>query len=199
MKKGPIFTPHKGLVYGYITPLLTIALLVILVGVSVFSLTYKSKSNTATIIDNDLHVLVDIFERIDKECRILNFDYPLNLINFLNVQSFAGSEVGGINLAYPKHWQGPYRTENPTVQGQEYLVVVTHKGCFVTPGTGVRLPNGNVIGLDVVLNQDADIEAMMQPGGLLNYNGTPLAAKLTVGASVFERIMRERMITLDDE
>ena len=199
MKKGQLFTPQKGLVYGYITPLLTIILLVVLTGLSVFSLIYKSQENTATLIDNDLQVLVDAFNRIDHDCKILNFDYTLNRINFLNVQSFVGSEAGAMNLAYPDHWKGPYLNDNPTVQGQEYFIVVTHQGCFVTPGFGVRLPNGQIVGRDIVLNKDANIEVMIQPGGLLYYNGKALAAKLTVGASVFERIIREQAITLDDE
>jgi hypothetical protein len=50
-----------------------------------------------------------------------------------------------------------------------------------------------------VLNKDADIETMMQPGGLFYYNGKALAAKLKVGATVFERILREHAIRLDDE
>jgi hypothetical protein len=199
MNKGPIITPKKGFISGNITPILTVALFAILIGISVFSLMNKSKANTVALMDNDLHMFVDIFKKIHTECKILNFDYQLNVINFLNVKSFAGSEVGSINLAYPEKWQGPYLTDNPTVQGQEYLVVVTHKGCFVTPGTGVRLPSGHVIGTDIILGQDADIQEMMKEGGVLNYKGTPLAAKLDVGASVFERVMRDHLLTLDDE
>lgn len=198
MKKGQIFTPHKGLIYGYITPLLTIALFVFLIGVSVFSLMYKSKTNTAAIIDNDLHLFVDIFKRIDTDCRILSFDYTLNRINFLNVKSFSGSEIGSMQLAYPQRWQGPYLQDNPTLQEQDYLIVVTHQGYFITPGSGVRLPNGNTVGLDIVLSKDADIEAMMKPGGLLFYNGKPLAMKLQVGASMFERAMRDDALSLDE-
>jgi hypothetical protein len=199
MKKGQLFTPHKGLVYGYITPLLTIILLIVLTSLSVFSLIYKSQENTAALIDNDLQVLVDAFNRIDQDCKILNFDYTLNRINFLNVESFVGSEVGAMHLGHPEHWKGPYLKVNPTVQEQEYFVVVTHQGCFVTPGFGVRLPNGRIVGSDIVLNKDADIETMMQPGGLFYYNGKALAAKLKVGATVFERILREHAIRLDDE
>lgn len=198
MKKGLIFTPKKGLVYGYITPILTIALFVILIVVSVFSLVYKSKTNTAALIDRDLHTFVDIFKRIDMDCRILSFDYTLNPINFLNVKSFSGSEVGPMNLGYPASWKGPYIEDNPTIQGEEYLLVATQKGHFVVPGMGVRLPNGKVVGRDIVLSKDADIEAMMQPGGGLYYKGKPLAAKLQVGASVLERALRDSALRLDD-
>jgi len=198
MKKGTICTPKKGLLYGYITPILTIILLVVLVGISIFTLMHKSSNNTATLIDRDLPVLVDVFYRIDQDCKILYFDYPLNRINFLNVKSFTGSEIGEMHLAYPERWKGPYLNENPMIQGHEYVIVVTHKGCFITPGTEVQLPNGKVMGIDVVLNEDADIESMMKPDGLLYYEGTPLAAKLNVGASVFERLLREHVITLSE-
>jgi len=199
MKKGQLCTPHKGLIYGYITPVLAIGLLAVLVAISVFSLIYKSNNNMVVLIDKDLHQFVDIFERIDKDCKILNFDYTLNRINFLNVKSFVGTEVGAMHLAFPEQWKGPYLKENPMVQGQEYMVVVTHQGYFVTPGTGVRLPNGHVVGLHVVLNEGTDIEAMIKPDGALNYKGTPLAAKLNVGASLAERVLRDQAMINEEE
>lgn len=199
MNKGKKGMSGKGLAYGQVAPILTIALFVFLIGISIFSLTYKSKTNTTALIDNDMHVLVDIFNRIDKECKILNFDYTQNRINFLNVKSFAGSEVGAVNLAFPEHWQGPYLTENPTIQGEEYLIVATNKGYFITPGIGVHLPNGLVMGRDIVLNKEADLEAMMKPGGPLHYNGTQLAARLAVGAPAYEQAIREHYLTLDED
>lgn len=197
MKKGSIFTPTQGLFYGYITPVLTISLFVVLIGISVFTLIYRSNTSTAVLIDNDLHILVDAFERIDKDCRILDFDYTLNRINFLNVVTFVGSEVGPVNLSYPTNWKGPYIKDNPTIQEQEYLVVVTRKGYYITPGTGVKLPNGNVVGRDIKLDKDADIESMMKKGGLLYYNGKALAAKLNVGASALEQVIQEGLLPVE--
>lgn len=197
MKKGRFHISQKSL-YHYL-PLLTILAFIGLASMSVFILMHKSKINTGNIIDHDLQVLVDVFRRIEMDCKVIGFDDTVNRINFLNVQSFSGSEVGPMNLAYPQQWKGPYLADNLTIQEKDYVVVTTNKGFFITPGPGVRLPNGNVVGLDVVLNKDADIEKMMQPGGSLYYNGKPLAVKLGVGASVFERVMRERVITLEDE
>jgi len=199
MKKGRICTPKKGLLYGYITPILTTILLVVLVGISIYTLMQKSNSNTAAIIDRDLQTLTDIFHRIDQDCKILHFDYPLNRIDFLTVKSFVGTNVGAMHLAYPEKWKGPYLEANPMVQGQEYMIVVTHKGCFITPGTEVQLPNGKVVGVDITLNEEADIEAMMKPGGGFNADGKPLAEKLNVGASVFDQLLREHAITLGDD
>ena len=64
------------------------------------------------------------------------------------VKSFEGSEVGSLNLAYPKKWQGPYLGDNPTFQGKAYQIIRTKNGYFVTPGDGIMLPNGLVIGRD---------------------------------------------------
>jgi hypothetical protein len=199
MKKGRICTPKKGLLYGYITPILTVILLVVLVGLSIYTLMRKSNNNTAIIIDRDLQTLADVFHRIDMDCKIIHFDYPLNRIDFLNVKSFVGTDVGAMHLAYPEKWKGPYLDANPRVQGQEYMIVVTHKGCFITPGTEVQLPNGKVVGVDIILNEETDIETMMKPGGAFNADGKPLAAKLNVGASVFDQLLREHVITLDEE
>jgi hypothetical protein len=199
MKKGTICTPKKGLLYGYITPVLTVALLIVLIGISIYTLMQKSNSSTAVIIDRDLQMLVDVFHRIDQDCKILHFDYPLTRIDFLNVKSFVGNEVGSMHLAYPDRWKGPYMQANPMVQGQEYMVVVTHKGCFITPGTEVQLPNGKVVGVDITLNEEVDIEAMMKPNGVLNAGGKPLAVKLNVGASVFDQLLREHALTFGEE
>ena len=141
---------------------------------------------------------MDVFHRIDKDCRILHFDYPLTRIDFLTVKSFVGNEVGSMHLEHPDRWQGPYLNANPKVQGQEYLVVITHKGSFITPGTEVQLPNGKVVGVDITLNEEADLDAMMKPGGALNMDGKPLAAKVNLGSSVFEQLLREHAITLDE-
>lgn len=198
MKKGSVFTPKNGLFYGYITPLLTITLFTVLLGISVFSLIYRSGGATASIIEGDLHVLADVFKQIDKDCRIIDFDYTLNRINFLNVKEFSGSEVGPVNLAYPKNWKGPYLADNPTIQEIEYLVVVTNKGYYITPGTGVRLPNGAIVGRDFALDKNSDINTLMQVGGPLNYKGKALAINVDIGASTFERVMREGALPFND-
>lgn len=184
---------------GNITPILAGLLLVVLVGIAIYSLTRKSNASTAVIIDRDLQTLADVFHRIDQDCKIIHFDYPLNRIDFLNVKSFVGTDVGAMHLAYPDKWKGPYLDANPKVQGQEYMIVITHKGCFITPGTEVQLPTGKVVGVDIILNEEADIEAMMKPGGAFNADGKPLAAKLNVGASVFDQLLREHTLTLGDD
>ena len=63
----------------------------------------------------------------------------------------------------------------------------TKKGYFIVPGTGVRLSNGKVIGKDIVLDEDADIEQMAADDQALRYRGKKLAARVPTGG-VKERI-----------
>ena len=59
---------------------------------------------------------------------IYGFDYQKNPINFLNIKSFEGSEVTSMNLTFPDQWEGPYLSDNPTIQQKDYLIVKTKKG-----------------------------------------------------------------------
>ncbi len=185
MKKKMILSPHKGLVYGYLVPLLTGGLFIALIAVSIFVVYYQAKDDTGVLISQEIQRLQRIFERIDATCTITGFDYPKNPINFLTIKKdgFVGSEVGSMNLANPAAWEGPYVQDNPVIQGQAYQLVVTNKGIFITPGDGVKLPSGKVIGKDIVLNEQTDILALMaQEEGLL-YKGAQLAAQLVLKES----------------
>ena len=159
----------------------TILLFIVLTGMYVFSIKYRSRDHTIGLIANDVKRLTIIFKRIDDQCRILSFDFQKNPINFLNVKTFEGSEVGPMNLAYPDKWEGPYLDNNPTMQSKEYQIVRTKQGHFITPGDGVRLPNGKVVGTDIVLDEDADILHMMHDKNALRVRGVALAAPLPLG------------------
>lgn len=144
---------------------------------------YRSDVVSGTIITQEVKRLGEIFQRIHEDCTILGFDNQQNVINFLNVKTFTGSEVGPMNLARPEKWRGPYVDDNPTIQSKEFMVVKTNDGLFITPGNGVRLPNGKVIGKDVILSKDADIAAMMQDSNALRFKDRALAQKLTLSSS----------------
>lgn len=139
---------------------------------------YSSRYVTTAVISDDVKKLAAIFQKIDETCGIMDFDAPKSTINFLNVKSFVGSEVGSVNLRYPDKWEGPYLSDNLTVQGTEYMIVRTKKGAFVVPGDGVKLPNRMVMGKDIVLDENSDIQAMMNDPQSLMHNGQPLAAKI---------------------
>ncbi len=146
--------------------------------VSVQNLYNRSFIVTSFTIANDLKKLRTVLERIDATCGIMGFDRQQNYINFLNVGSFEGSEVGAMNLIYPEKWQGPYLPDNLTVQSIEYMVVKTDSGYFITPGNGVELPNGKIVGKDILLTAHANVGQMMHDKHALFYKGQSLAIKL---------------------
>ena len=160
----------------------TSAIIIGLLIVSFINFFYRSDVVSGTIITQEVKRLSDVFKTIHEQCTILGFDSQQNIINFLNVTSFSGSEVGPMNLARPDKWQGPYMDENPTIQSKEFMVVKTHDGLFITPGNGVRLPNGKVIGKDVILSEDADIAALMKDSNALQFKGRALAQKLVLSS-----------------
>lgn len=171
---------RKGAFWSWVIPLSILLFFGFLVILAIFNLRVTSKDYLADLIVRDVTELKAIFERIDKECGILSFDYQKNRINFLNNVKFVGSEVGPMNLIHPDKWQGPYVDDNPTYQGKEYLVVRTKKGYFITPDDRVHLPNGAVIGTDIVLDENADIAAMMSNEKQLMFDNKPLAAQLII-------------------
>ncbi len=154
------------------------AVIIGLLAISFINFFYRSDIVTGTVIAEETKRLAGIFNTIHKQCKILSFDNQQNIINFLNVESFTGSEVGPMNLAYPEKWQGPYVGENPTIQSKEFMVVRIEQDYFVTPGNGVRLPNGKVIGKDIMLDKDADMHAMTTDHGSLYFQGRSLAQKI---------------------
>lgn len=159
-------------------PAISGTIILLLLVLTVISVRYNTKRTAGLLIAQHVKELAAIFTRINKECSILGFDHQKNRINFLTVEKFVGSEVGSMNLGYPSKWRGPYLSDNPTMQGKEYLVVRTKKGLFITPGEGVKLPNGKIIGKDISLDENADLLAMTRDSQALMYKDRPLAQKL---------------------
>lgn len=180
-KKGGVMQhlnkSNRSIRQAYIIPALTVLLFLTLVGISVVGIYFGSKQQSSQIISGDIQQLVTIFKRIHSDCKIIDFDYQKNRINFLNVISFMGSEVGPMNLSHPENWQGPYLEDNPTIQEKEYIIVDTNKGYFITPDDGVVLPNGKTIGKDIILDKESDIAKMIEDG-VFDYKGNVLAAPL---------------------
>jgi hypothetical protein len=159
---------------------LAIALFCIFIIIAIYNTFVSTKSYEGEIMQRDVAHLVDVLAQIEKDCKIISLESQKNSINFLNVKSFVGSQVGPINLKHPDRWKGPYLEVNPSIQSIEYLLVRTKKGYFVTPGEGVKLPNGKIVGTDIKLDENADIEAMMKDEKQLGYKGKALAAPLVV-------------------
>ena len=194
MKNPYIFTNvGKGL-RGNMWMVTVIALFLTLFAITGINFFYRSKKYSTALITKDIKLLVDTFKKIDEKCKIIDFDYQKNYIDFLNNVSFVGSEVGPMNLSYPDKWEGPYLRDNPTLQGIVYQIVRTKKGYFITPGEGVMLPNGKVIGKDILFDENADIEAMMKDENALFYKGEALAAPLSIGGGAWQKETLESVL-----
>ncbi|MGE0010018.1 MAG: hypothetical protein AB7F19_05770 [Candidatus Babeliales bacterium] len=171
----------------------------ILLCISFFTWWQQASVWQEQVIDEHITTLLGIFKRIDAECHITGFEHQKNYIDFLNVATFAGSEVGSMNLAQPHKWKGPYIKDNPTIQEKQYQIVRTHKGYFIVPGEGVELGNGKVIGKDIVFDEDADIEAMMQDEHALKFKEYKLAAPLILKSEAqVELTPKEALVVLED-
>lgn len=169
-------------------PIISIAIICGLIGFSIFTFRARKMRDKGVILAQDIARLSCIFAQIDATAGIAGFDFQKNEINFLNIKKdgFVGSEVGSMNLIRPARWEGPYVNEVSSLQEQNYMIVRTQQGYFITPRDGVKLPNGKVIGKDIILDENADIEAMMQDDLSLAHNGTPLAAKITISGTASE-------------
>jgi len=139
---------------------------------------YTRPSLIASIIEDDINLIVLSLKKIDDTCNILSVDDENNEVDFLNVKSFVGSRVGALTLAYPDRWEGPYLNINPTIQDQHYQIVKAGDGIFVMPGNGVKLPNGKVIGKDFKVSRGTIVAELLKQNGALRYDDKLLAEKL---------------------
>lgn len=140
----------------------------------------QTHRSVEVMVHQDVMELQKIFQKIHQDCKILSFDHEKNYIDFLTVKEFVGDQVGSLNLGFAKFWKGPYMKENPEVQEHAYVILKNKQGYFIVPGDGVVLSNGKIIGKDIVLHANTDMQKMMQnPNGLKSSAGV-LAAPIEV-------------------
>lgn len=152
---------------------------------------HRANENNDVMLYHDIDTLKKIFSKIHKDCYILDFKHTKNHVDFLNVIHFAGSEVGSMNLAFAKNWQGPYLKNNPKFHEKLYAVLKNKQGFFIIPADGVVLSNGKMIGKDIVLNENTDMHTMMSSkDGLLSNSGS-LAAPIEVGQLPMNFLMQD--------
>ena len=119
---------------------------------------YNSKPQyLASIIKDDLLMINHALMRIDKECTIVSIRSDSAIVDFLTVQKFIGSVVGCINLAYPENWKGPYLQVTPNYKAKPYAIVKARDGFFIIPGNGTELPNGRIVGKDIIINEKINL------------------------------------------
>ena len=157
--------------------------------------TYQEKPLfVSSVIINDIKMIVSSLNKIDKRCNILSLKNDRNYVDFLNVEKFVGSEVGCLNLAYPKKWDGPYVNDNPTITGKLYEIVRFGVSYFVLPGSGVKLPNGLVVGKDFDYGSSIKVEEMLDVGGCLNFEGQSLGEKLKFEVGDWDSVVGEEAL-----
>jgi len=159
-------------------PLCSIVFICLLLGITIYKFAYDRPLFRSSIIASDVDKIVEILRDIDQRCNILSVDLDNNKIDFLTVKDFVGSEIGPINLAHPRNWNGSYLSDNPTLQGKLYEIVHARDGWYVVPGKGVVLPSGRVMGKDIVITAKSDLELMIREGGKLYFKGKPFAQKI---------------------
>ena len=135
------------------------------------------------LIAQHIQQLSAAFKKIDADCGIVGFEDEGGsrkkcYIDFLNVKTFTGSEIGALNVLYPDRWHGPYMDDNPTVQERFYYVMRSHNRYYVVPGDGIRLSNGKIIGKDLIVDENSDIDQLINDPAGLRYKDKPLAVKL---------------------
>jgi hypothetical protein len=147
-------------------------------GFTIYQFYKQSRMVTNRLIAEHITELAAVFKKIDEECNILHILHDRSYIDFLNVRSFSGSEVGSLNLVHPEKWKGPYLQDNPTIQGKLFEIIKTSSGYYIVPGTGVQLTNGKVIGKDIVFTAKTNISSLSCKKFGLEYQGKPLVAQL---------------------
>ena len=147
-------------------PVLSSLFFALIVVVFVFRVFYARPRIIASVIADDIKIISLALEKIDAKCNILNVEDDISDIDFLNIEKFSGSQVGPINLAYPKKWEGPYLRVNPTVQGKFYELVRAKDGLFIVPGNGVHLPNGFIVGKDFSITPETYVRPLFDKGAL---------------------------------
>lgn len=158
---------------------ISVPIMTFVTGLFFFSLMYERPYYVAHIIEQDLDTLAFILNRVDQECEMLHLNNNHTVLDFLTVKSFAGSEVGGVNLAHPENWRGPYITQNPALQQCYYELIFAKDGLFIVPGKGATLPSGKTIGKDIIFDTKSFIGQALAKDGDLCWQGVPLARKLT--------------------
>lgn len=153
-----------------------------------FATHYESKRNKAQIISRDLKLIASTLAKIHSDCEIDRFTQIKNPLTFFNVISFTGSEIGTLNLVNPEKWRGPYIKDNPSLQGVEYQVVQAHEGLFIVPGEGVSLPNGKIVGKDVIFDENSHIIDMLRNDDSLYYEQYKFAELITFKSNIIQKL-----------
>jgi len=157
--------------------------IIVLLGMVYTGIHYRS-DYVAQVIHDDLQKLTLALNQINKDCGILSIDHFKIPINFLNVIKFTGSEVGALNLIHPEKWKGPYLRDNPTINGIEYQLVLVKDGYFILPGDDVKLPNGKIMGKDIIIAKNMEIIPLIEGKETFCYKHWCTVSRLEIGSNI---------------
>jgi len=135
----------------------------------IFKVYYEKPNVIASSIQEDVKSIHKALVDIDKACSVLSMRGERIELNFFTVAKFVGSEIGGLQLAYPEKWKGPYLHYNPHFQQKIYELVTAQDGLFIVPGLHIKLPNGYVVGRDFPITALTRVLPMLEAGGYLFY------------------------------
>ena len=164
--------------YKRYLPAFGVTLIAIMFAVIVWRSIRNKPEFIASTIHSDITRIATALGTIDKQCGIVRLVHDRNYVDFLTVVKFVGSEVGPLILAHPEKWKGPYLKDNPVVYDKLYEIVRAQDGFYVVPGYGVELPNGFIMGEDIVINHEVSVELLLKQGAALNYRNDLLAARI---------------------
>jgi len=176
-----------------ILPWIVGAIFIVMFVISAMTLWRSSRLSLDEVAHNDIIKLQNIFERIQKDCYIVDFERTFNPIDFLNVATFSGDKVGSMELAFPQHWKGAYLKNNLRIQNKLYAVLKNKQGYFIVPGYGVRLANGKIIGKSLKLNQNSDMRKLMQDPQALGSESGVLAAQIKIGSRFMKNMSKKKL------
>lgn len=137
----------------------------------------------AAVVQADLRHIADAVTRMHHDCEIKKMRVGIHPITALAKRRIQPYDLQNITLAHPGSWKGPYLARVPVVQNHPYQLLKTHRGLFIVPGTGVTLPNGQIVGRDLEWHARTDVTALADSGGPLFYQGQPLMAEIVYGES----------------
>lgn len=164
----------------YFFPIVVGTVAIIAFAFVTFNYLWQAREDNDIQIAQHIEKLSQIFTQIESCCNITGFRSQKDFIDFLNVSSFEGSQVGPMNLEHPEKWTGPYVKNNLSIEGKLYQVIQYDDKYYIVPGDGVKLANGKVIGETLILNSKSDLPALMSDSNALysNIAKKPLAAEI---------------------
>lgn len=107
-------------------------------------------------------IAANIIRSIDNDCKIIKLIGNNNPVNFFNIKEFSGNTIGSIQIADPLKWHGPYLDYIPSYNDVPLSLVNTASGLYIVPGNGTLLENGKIMGTDIIIDQNTNMDEIIK-------------------------------------